>query len=76
MTRRRQQGEEPPGTPRGAKLGIVLVVCREQLYWLRELDCSDKHIYIYSKCGRLKQIILKNAGGGKLEKVRKAEGEN
>jgi len=53
------------GARRPKKLGIVVVVCREQLWWLSELDCTDKNIYVYSKCGRSAQKIRSSAGGGK-----------
>ena len=46
-----QTSRPPPQT--NADVGVVVVLCNEDLRWLQNLagGCHRKHIYIYSKCG-------------------------
>mmetsp|Transcript_486 Transcript_486/g.1310 ORF Transcript_486/g.1310 Transcript_486/m.1310 type:complete len:851 (-) Transcript_486:487-3039(-) len=58
-----------PSAFSGAKLGIVVVVCNEDLSWVRTIpgSCQDKHLYLYSKCG-VDEAQLLSAVGGKLSR--------
>lgn len=52
---------EPARAEDGA-LGVVVVVCKEQLGWLRSMGCDNTHLYIYSKCGRGSRTIQRDLG--------------
>mmetsp|Transcript_22652 Transcript_22652/g.62872 ORF Transcript_22652/g.62872 Transcript_22652/m.62872 type:complete len:759 (-) Transcript_22652:169-2445(-) len=62
---RRDYNQTVPSSNRRARLGVVVVVCREQLMWLREVQCRDTHLYVYSKCRRPVKHILDNIGADK-----------